>query len=397
MTDQADRRTNWRAVAALGLGAFAIVSAEFLPVGMLADVSSDLRVTLGAASAIVLVPGLVAGLAAPVVVTLVRGLDRRRLVLALTALLVLSDVITWLAPDFAVLLAARVLVGLALGGFWAVGPSLGVRLATPEQAKVATSIVLAGISAGTVLGLPIGQVVAALSGWRTVFIGAAVVGAIVLVLQLVWLPSIATASRVTASDLVDVVRRTNSRAVLIVTAIGFTAQLMVQTYISIYLTRIGTLTPEGSSVVLLVYGVVGLVGNLIAPRVRMSLPRLYAVTAALVGVVFLVMPFLAGRSWLAIAFVVVWGLLWGGIPFMLQTWTISPTPEEPEAGSAVLVTFLQLSIALGSTLGGVVLTLGGLSGILVVAGALQLIGAAFALAPSVATRARRGRTATSSS
>jgi predicted MFS family arabinose efflux permease len=383
-------KTNWRAVASLGLGAFAIVSAEFLPVGMLSEVADDLDVSLGAASAVVLVPGLVAGISAPFVVTLVRSWDRRQLVLLMTGLLVVSNLVTWLTPSFGVLLIARFLVGLALGGFWAVGPSLGVRLASAAHGKVATSIVLAGISAGTVLGLPLGQVVSSISSWRTVFIGAAVVGLLVLGLQFFWLPRLDGALPVGARDLMQVVRQKPSRVVLVVTVVGISAQLMVQTYISVYLSDVGALDSSQSSVVLLFFGICGLAGNLLAPRVPLSLPRLFAISAAIVGIIFLVMPFVGGSQWFAVALVLVWGLLWGGIPFMLQTWTISTTQERPEAGSAVLVTFFQISIAIGSTLGGVLVTVGGLSGTLVVAGALQLLASllAFGLAASRGKRRR---------
>jgi predicted MFS family arabinose efflux permease len=110
----------------------------------LPDVAADLHVSLGAASAIIVVPGLVAAISSPLVVTLVRGLDRRVLVLALSLVLIGSDLLTWLTPGFALLLVARVLVGLALGGVWAVGRSLGMRLATPNLLARRRFVVLWG-------------------------------------------------------------------------------------------------------------------------------------------------------------------------------------------------------------------------------------------------------------
>lgn len=379
----------WRAVIVLGLSAFVIVAAEFLPVGMLPEVAGSLGVPLGPASLVVLLPGLVAAVSAPLIVTLARGLDRRRLILALTVVLVASNLLSWLAPGFAALLVARVLVGITLGGFWSVGPSLSARL-LPEQARTATAVVIAGISIATVVALPVGQAVALAAGWRAVFLGAAVLGAIVVVLQLLWLPSVHAASRITAGQLVDVLRSPRTRAVLLVTVVGFTAQLAASTYIGAYLGAVNGLAPAGASGVLFAYGALGLLGNVVAARVRLPLPLLFGITAGVLGLVFLLMPSLLGATWGAAALVLAWGFLWGAFPLLLQTWTMSAAPGSPEAASAVLVTVLQLSIALGSAVGGVVLTLGGLTGTYVVAGVLQLVAGGLAAAPLLVGRLRRG-------
>ncbi|PZE56974.1 MFS transporter [Curtobacterium sp. MCPF17_001] len=373
-------RTRWAAIASLGAGAFVIVAAEFLPVGILPELAKHFGVSLGAASAVVLVPGLVAGVSAPLIVALVRNLDRRLLVLATTALLVASNLLTTVAPDFGVLLVARVLVGLSLGGFWAVGPSLGVRLAAPEKSGVATSVVLAGISAGTVLGLPLGQLVSASNGWQSAFLGAAVAAAAVLILQAITLPSLRGASAaVPLRAIAAVVARRRSRVVLIVTVLAITGQLMASTYVGAYLGAIhGSSTPLLSAL-LLTYGIVGLAGNLIAGRIRLSFPILFGSAAFALSVVLALLPFAESSPVAAIALVVAWGLLWGAYPFMLQSWTISLVPDAPEAGSAVLVTFLQLSIALGSAVGGLVISFGDLEAVFFGAAVLQLAAATTAL------------------
>jgi predicted MFS family arabinose efflux permease len=380
-------RSPWRAVVSLGLGAFIIVAAEFLPIGMLPDIAEDVHVSLGWASLIVLLPGLVAGLSASVIVTLVRGLDRRWLVLGLMTLLVLSNVVSWLAPGFGVLLVARVLVGLTLGGFWAVGPSLSARL-IPDRARSATAVVLAGISAGTVVALPVGQAVALIAGWRTVFLGAAIVGVVVLLLQVAWLPSVRSGARVTVAQLADVVRTRGSRAVLIVTIVAFTAQLSASTYIGEYLAQVQGLSTAGGSGLLLAYGALGLLGNVVAARIRLALPLLFGITAAALGVVFACMPSALGAAGGAAVLVLLWGLLWGAFPLLLQSWIMSTT-DSPEAASAVLVTFLQLSIALGSAVGGVLVTISGLTGTYLVAGVLELVAGGLAASPLLLARLRR--------
>jgi predicted MFS family arabinose efflux permease len=98
-----------------------------------------------------------------------------------------------------------------------------------------------------------------------------------------------------------------------------------------------------------------------------------------------VLPAVQGSAWAAEVLVVVWGFTWGAVPLILQSWMISAVPREPEAGSAALVTVLQGSIALGSLLGGITLTLGGLSSVFYV-GAVGLL-----LTAALATRAASDR------
>lgn len=173
----------WRSIVVLGLAAFGVVSAEFLPVGVLPDIAADNSVSLGSVSLLVVIPGLIAGISAPLIVVKAGRLDRKTMVAALMVILLISNLGSWLGSGFVFLLACRFLLGLALGGFWAIGPSFAARLA-PARPAIATSIVIAGISAGTVLGLPLGTLIESTVGWRSAFGLQAVLTVIVLVLVL---------------------------------------------------------------------------------------------------------------------------------------------------------------------------------------------------------------------
>lgn len=163
------RSRGWAAVATLAPGAFALAASEFIPLGLVQPVAQEFSISLGAAGWMVLVPGLVAAIAAPLAVIGAGRLPRKTYVLVLAAILLVSNVLAVLAPSFAILLIARGLTGLALGGFWAVVPILAAQLVPAEKRHRATSIVIAGISAGTVVGLPAGQFIGETLGWRAAF------------------------------------------------------------------------------------------------------------------------------------------------------------------------------------------------------------------------------------
>jgi predicted MFS family arabinose efflux permease len=119
---------SWLAVLSVSLGAFVFVTSEFLPIGLLTQISAGLHISDGTAGLMVTVPGLVAAFAAPIMTIGAGRVDRRILVLGLIALLVASNLTCTLAPNFAVMLAGRVLFGISVGGFWTIAVTLGSRL-----------------------------------------------------------------------------------------------------------------------------------------------------------------------------------------------------------------------------------------------------------------------------
>jgi predicted MFS family arabinose efflux permease len=351
------QKPRWIAVIVLGLAAFVVVSAEFLPVGILPAIAADSHVPLGYGSLIVLIPGLVAGVSAPLIVTGIRRLDRKTLVLTLVAVLFVSDLASWLVHGFLVLLACRLLLGLALGGFWAIGPSFGARLA-PARPAVAVSIVVAGISAGTVLALPLGALIETSAGWRVAFAFAAGLSFIVLALVVIVLPAGTTADAALPRQLLAVLKDREPRLVLILTAIAVPAQFVGSTFIGALLDR--NFSEVTVPLLLLIYGVVGLGANLVAPRLGVTMPQLLTILSVVMTLIFAAFALAGHLPLVALIGVVVWGALWGVLPLIFQTWMISSVPKAPEAGSALLVTVIQLSIAAGSALGGFAIGLGGL-------------------------------------
>jgi predicted MFS family arabinose efflux permease len=151
---------SWLAVLAVALGAFVFVTSEFLPIGLLTQISAGLHVSDGIAGLMVTIPGLVATFAAPLMTIGAGRVDRRILMLGLTGLLVASNLTSALASNFAMMLAGRVMFGISVGGFWTIAVTLGSRLVPKPMMTRATAIIAAGISIATVLGVPAGTLIA---------------------------------------------------------------------------------------------------------------------------------------------------------------------------------------------------------------------------------------------
>jgi predicted MFS family arabinose efflux permease len=379
MTPAAPSIRTWLGVFTLALGAAMLVTTEFLPVGFLPDVAGGVDVSLGAAGLMVLVPGLSAAVAAPLVLVGAGGLDRRRLIVVLGVLVTLSNAIAAAAPSLSVILLARVFLGIAIGGFWAVVPPLGFRLVGAELGTRATSIILAGLSAGTVVGLPAGQLFGHLVGWRATFAGAAGAAVIIVAAQLMLLPRIPAVGSMRFAHLRAVFRVPIARTTVVAGAVATVGQFAASTFVTPFLMDEVHMRSASATVLFFGYGTAGILGTLLGSAlVARSRIWTFVGAAAGFGVVLAATPVLAGLPGVVAVLFIAWGLMWGLVPLALQTLMLTATPDAPEASAAVLMSVLQLAIAIGAALGGLLVDSAGLDAVFVVAGVTAIASALIA-------------------
>jgi predicted MFS family arabinose efflux permease len=377
----------WLAVVCLALVAFVIVTTEFIPVGLLPNITESLHVSLGLGGLMVLVPALTAAISAPLLYLGARSFSRRRLIAVLGALVVVSNVIPPFASSLTEILLARILLGIAIAGFWTVVPPLAPKLVGKRLGTRATSIIIAGVSAGTVVGLPAGQFLGNAVGWRTTFAVAAAVSSVVVIAQIVFLPDIRPDTVTRARDFGRVFRSRPARIGVAVTAIAFIGQFAASTYLTPFLEDFAHLGSGAVSIVLLLYGVGGILGTLIgSPLVGRSLIGSLAGATAIVGIIVLALPVLHPASVVVGALIVSWGLVWGVIPLAAQVWLLQAVPESQEAAASVAVSTMQISIAAGSALGGLLVDSTSLRAVFVTGGAVLI---ASALVASTGGRRRQ--------
>ena len=365
----------WLAVLSVSLGAFASVTTEFLPVGLLPAIARDLHVSDGVAGLMITVPGVAAAIAAPAVTIFSGRLDRRRLLWLLMAMLVLSNALSAVAPNFAVMLLGRLLLGIALGGFWAIAASLAGRLVPQHHAGRALAMILAGISVGTIVGVPAGVVIAGAVGWRGTFGLVGVVAAGVLVKQFVVLPSLPTATAVRLSHLTGLFRHRAACVGLLAGAFVINGQFAAYTYVTPFLEQVAKVTAAQLGSILLGFGLAGFVGNFIAGfTADRFLRRTFATLIVLMAGGALLLPVLGHSPTAAGAVLLVWGVGFGALPMCVQLWTMKSAPEAPESASAVLVCVFQVCIALGAGWGGRLVDTTSTSAVMFAGGSVMVIG-----------------------
>ena len=374
---QEPTRSTWLAVGSIAVGTFAMVTTEFLPIGLLTDIAAGLGVSDGTAGLMVTMPGVLAAFAGPALIVASGRLDRRTVMIALSALLVASNFLAALAPNFATMLLARLLLGLCIGGFWTFAPGAGTQLVPDASKARAMSIVLAGISAATVFGVPITAFLGNLAGWRAAFGATGVLAAVVLLMQIWLLPSMPPARAIEPRDLLTPLTRRMAQVGLLAVLFLIAGHFAAYTYLKPLLQQSFGLGPDAVTTLLLVYGATGFVGTFFGGSLVARSVRLAALTAALLLASALVLSTLVGDGMLAGALVVVvWGVAFGLIPVALTGWMMQAVPDAPEAGQALLVSGFQVAIASGALAGGVVVDGYGIASTMLMSAALVLVAAA---------------------
>lgn len=364
---------SWASVLTIAAGTFLLVTTEFMPIGLLGQIANGLQISDGVAGLAVTVPGVVAAIAAPLLTIGAGRLDRRIVLALLSAAIIVSNLVAAFAPNLAVLLAGRVLLGLAVAGFWTFAIAAGRRLVPESLGARATAIISAGVSIGTVLGVPAGALVGNFAGWRSAFVMTAIAGAVVLVAQLALLPTLPVKERVSAGQMLALFKVPKARIGLIATLFIAAGHFTAYTYLEPFLRAVPNAGAATTTAVLLVYGIAGLAGTFLAERlIATGLRRAFVAATLLVGASILAAAALGTHGAWAYVFVALWGLAFGAIPVVIPVWMYEAAPDAYESGSAIVVTAFQTSLASGAFVGGLLVDTSGIGGAFALGGALAL-------------------------
>jgi predicted MFS family arabinose efflux permease len=362
------------AVFSLAMGVFGLLTAEYLPASLLTPMAADLGVSEALAGQAVTVTAVVALFAGLLVPRLTRSIDRRRVLLGFTGLMILSNALVALSSSMGVLLVMRVLLGVALGGFWSMAAAVAMRLVPPQRVPRALSIIFSGIAVGTVVSVPLGSYLGGLLGWRSAFWAATAVGGLTFAFQWFTLPRMAPRKAAVPESVVGLLRRPGVAVGMLGCVLAHTGQYALFTYIRPTLESLGPMSADGLALILLGFGMANFVGTLLAGwLMERSLKVTLVIMPALVGAAALGMLLLpVGVGGLSIL-VALWGLAFGGVPVAWSSWVARAVPDQAESAGGMVVAAVQSSIAAGAALGGLVFGLGGIVAVLTVAAAVMLL------------------------
>lgn len=316
----------WAASVTMAATVFTVVTAEMMPVGLLTPMAGALHVTEGTAGLTLTVTGVVSALAAPILPLLLGELDRRIVMAGLMGLLAAASFLATAASVFGVLMLARVLMGIAIGGVWLFTVGLARRVVPEHAAAPATSLIFSGIGIASVLGIPAGAYLGELAGWRWPF---AVVGLLSLGLSAglaIFLPSLATEQPVRLRDVREVLKIKQVRVGLLLVGLIVTGHFSAYTYIRPLLEP--HTGPALISTLMLAYGVAGVLGNFLTGALRPA--RALTFIAAGIAAATLAMQLLGTTLAGSLVLLLIWGLAYGGTSVSTQAWATRRHPVRPK-------------------------------------------------------------------
>ncbi|SAK90750.1 major facilitator transporter [Caballeronia hypogeia] len=343
----------WLAVVAVAVSAFAFVTGEFLPVGLLPQIAHDLGVSPGVAGLMITTPGVLAAIFAPMLIVLAGRMDRRHVFLLLTAVLMISNIVCAVAASFPMMLVGRALLGAALGGFWTLATAAAPRLVQAKDAAKSTATILTGVTCATVIGVPLGTFIASFASWRLSFAATAGLVAVALIAQALLVPSLPSASALRVAHFKALLKRPHTRLSMLMVALVFGAHFSTYTYIAPLLEQDFSLS--AITLLLFGFGLIGFFSNaLMSMAVSGHLKKSVAVMVLLLLAALSSMLLLEHSTIGETAGMLLWGIAFGALPLCFSVWIQRGTADLPEAGSAMFVSIIQVAIAAGSAVGGAI-------------------------------------------
>ena len=372
------------ALYALTAGSFGIGCAEFVIMGLLLQVAGDLHVSIAVAGMLVSVYAFGVFLGAPMLTVATRRMPRKTVLIALMAIYTIGNLICALAPNYDVLLVARVVTSLTHGTFFGVGAVVATGLVAEDRKASAISVMFAGLTLATLLGMPAGAWLGLHFGWRAAFWAMVAVGLVSMAVIALLVPR-SREAHVPASlgDELRGIARPQVWLGLVMTMLGFAGLFVVIAYVQPLLVRLAGFSESAVSPILLLFGGGMIVGNLVGGRLADRWP-----TPALVGTLLALAAVLSAMSFVlrsTLAMPVFVGLL-GVAAFA----TVSPLQlrvlrKAEGAGqnlaSSFNIAFFNLGNAFGAWLGGVAIDHGpGLAALPWIAAVVTLSGLGVAFA-----------------
>ncbi|AZF32435.1 putative MFS-type transporter [Pseudomonas sp. R4-35-07] len=380
----------WGAVLAMSLAAFALVASEFMPVSLLTPLAADLHTTEGQAGQGISVSGVFALLTSLVIASIAARVDRKRLLMALTLLMIVSGSVVAFASNYLVFMLGRALIGVAIGGFWSLSAATAMRLVPQAQVPRALAIVNGGNALATVIAAPLGSFLGGIIGWRGAFFCVVPVAVIALVWLLVSLPALKNNAEAKAGNVLSLMKNPTVVLGMVAVSVFFMGQFMLFTYLRPFLESVTRVDVSTLSLMLLVLGLAGLAGTFLIERFLKHhlYPTLIAIPLIMAGIALALVAF--GSSTLMTSVLLgSWGLVATAAPVGWWTWLSRTTPDNAEAGGGLMVAIIQLAIAAGATVGGVAFDLSGYQATFELSAALLVVATVLAYLASRRPRPAR--------
>ncbi|MBW4656842.1 MAG: MFS transporter [Kaiparowitsia implicata GSE-PSE-MK54-09C] len=343
----------WLAMLAMLATSFALVSAEFLPAGLLTPMARDLGISEGMAGQVVTATALVGAIAALLSNVLIGRLNRKNVLVWLSILAIASNLLSTFSTDFWLLLVGRAGLGIALSAFWALSVAVVARLVGTASIGRGMAMVSLGVSLATIAAPSMGAVIGDWMGWRYAMGVTAALSGAALVLQLLTLPSMPAAAGNSMGDMVKLVRRRGVQSGMLAIILLIAGHMTGSVYVRPFLEEIAGLSTTLIALVLAGFGAAAVLGTVTGGKLAdINASRALAITGGIMALAALALVLWGSQVVVAFTFVALWGFAFGMAPVALQANLSRSATDALESSGSLMVVSFQAAIMTGAIVGG---------------------------------------------
>jgi len=363
-----------RSIYIMALGAFGIITTEFGVIGILPAIAREFNISIDTAGWLLSGFALTIALTGPFTTLLTAKINRKVIMCLVLAIFVLSNVLSAFSTSFTMLMIARILPAFLHPVFWAVATVAASKQVEPKDAPKAVSVVLGGLSIATVLGVPITTYIADLFNWQASFLLAGLINLVAFAALVFMVPSMPVTEKTSVQNQLVILRKGQLWVNLVATLIMIAGMFATYGYLAEYLGKISHMSGGQISLMLLLFGGTGIVGNWLT---GIALSKNVLLTTRVFLLSLILIHFAAytfGGLFIPMAIIIsIWGFIHTGGFLIGQTRSTSVAPEAPELAASLMVSFGNAGVTLGTLLGGVIITAYGVQEVIWISSLLLLI------------------------
>lgn len=350
-----NRNAHWSGVFSVTSCIFLLITSEFMPVSLLTPIAKDLAISEGMAGQGLTISGICAVIISLILPTIIGNIDRKILLLTMTAMMAFSGLIIAQATNYPVYMLGRALIGLVIGGFWSMSAAIAIRLVPQDKIPQALAIFNSGNALATTISAPLGSYMSAVIGWRWAFFSLAPIAFVILAWQRISLPKMPInkdnpATKITLSQILNPVVIMG----LMACGLFFMGQFTLFTYIRPFLEKVTQVNVNTLSFILLIIGISGFIGTLVINKILQYDLYVLLITIPLIMAIIAIMLIGIGHYPIYTTILLaIWGFVATAAPVGWWVWVAKTFPNNAETGGRFMVAIIQFSIAFGSIIGGI--------------------------------------------
>ena len=345
----------WLPVIGLAFSTFIFNTSEFIPIGLLSDIAADFSITESNAGMLITVYAWVVALASlPLMLTFAKT-ENKRLMLGITALFIVSQALSGISKDFYMLMISRIGVACAHAIFWSIVTPYAVRIAPEGKKSAALSIIVCGSSIAMIVGMPIGRTIGLLMGWRATFLVIGAAAAVIFLFLAFLLPKAPSDSSISLRKLPALIKSPALLSIYLITVIAITGHFTAYSYIEPFLAQTAGLSETWITLILTIFGFVGLAGSFLFAKYYDAHRKLFIVFAVCGLCVSMLMLQVMSFSLVSVILLCVfWGTAINFYNLAFQSEIIRNAPQGSAVAMSIYSGIYNMGIGSGALVGGYV-------------------------------------------